>query len=77
MQMRRFTVTLTQNNLSGPFNIYYNDNIIADLEVGGNASNILASTLINGVSILVGNDVTNISLLNLKNNCNNRITTSV
>jgi hypothetical protein len=75
--MRRFTVTLTQNNLSGPFNIYYNDNIIADLEVGGNASNILASTLINGVSILVGNDVTNISLLNLKNNCNNRITTSV
>jgi hypothetical protein len=75
--MRRFTVTLTENNLSGPFNIYYNNDIMANLEVGGIASNIPASTLINGVSIVVGNDVTNISLLNLKNNCNNRITTSV
>jgi hypothetical protein len=75
--MRRFTVTLTENNLSGPFNIYYNNDIMANLEVGGAASNIPASTLINGISILVGNDVTNISLLNLKNNCNNRITTSV
>jgi hypothetical protein len=75
--MKRYTVTLTTNNLSGPFNIYYNDNIIADLEIGGNASNIPASTLMSGVSILVGDNVTNISLLNLKNNCNNRITTSV
>ena len=75
--MRRFTVTLTENNLSGPFNIYYNNDIMADLEIGGVASNIPASTLINGVSIVVGNDVTNISLLNLKNNCNNKITTSV
>jgi hypothetical protein len=75
--MKRFTVTLTTNNLSGPFNIYYNDNIIADLEIGGNASNIPASTLINGVSILVGDNVTNISVQNLKNNCKNTIITSV
>jgi hypothetical protein len=75
--MKRFTITLTQNNLSGPFNIYYNNSIIADLEVGGSASNILASTLMSGINILVGDDVTNISLLNLKTNCNNIVAVSV
>jgi hypothetical protein len=41
--MKRFTVILTENNLSGPFNIYYNNNILAELEVGGLAENISAA----------------------------------
>jgi hypothetical protein len=75
--MKRFTVTLTQNNLSGPFNIYYNNDIVADLEAGGSAINVSATSLLSGVSIVVGDNVINISVLNLKNNCNNVITTSV
>ena len=75
--MKRFTVTLTQNNLSGPFNIYDNNSIIADLEIGGSASNIPSSTLINGVSILIGDNATNILVQNLKNNCGNAIIISV
>jgi hypothetical protein len=75
--MRRFTVTLTQNNLSGPFNIYYNNDIVADLEAGGSAINVSATSLLSGVSIVVGDNATNISLLNLKTGCNTKITTSV
>ena len=64
--MKRFTVTLIENNDSGPFNIYYNGTILATLETGGDAVNISATDLSNGVNVLVGNDVTTIDVLNLK-----------
>lgn len=69
--MRRYTVTLTVNNKSGPFNIFYNNNILASLVNGGLASNISAASLVSGIDILVGDDVTSIDVMNLKETCNN------
>jgi hypothetical protein len=75
--MKRFTVTLTKNNLSGPFDIYYNGTILANLEAGGSATNISAATLSSGVSITTGDNATTIDLLNLKETCNNVISVNV
>jgi hypothetical protein len=68
--MRKYTVTLTVNNKSGPFNIFYNTNILASLVSGGFASNISATALTNGIDILVGDDVNSIDVINLKETCN-------
>ena len=69
--MRKYTVTLTVNNKSGPFNIFYNTNILASLVSGGSASNVSATALTNGIDILVGDDVNSIDVVNLKETCLN------
>jgi hypothetical protein len=70
--MKRFRVTLTENNLSGPFSIYYNGNILATLEAGGDAVNLPASFFdsSNTNYILTGNDATSIDIVNLKDGYN-------
>lgn len=71
--MRKFNITLTTNNNSGPFDIYYTSegqNIIAPLVSGSYATNISASQLTAGVNILADYGVSNIYVVNNKETCN-------
>jgi hypothetical protein len=72
--MREFKVTLTTNNNSGPFDIYYisnNESILAPLVTGSYATNITAAQLISGVEIQADYGVSSINVFNLKDTCNN------
>jgi hypothetical protein len=72
--MREFKVTLTTNNNSGPFDIYYvsnNESILAPLVTGSYATNITATQLISGVEIQADYGVSSINVFNLKDTCNN------
>ncbi len=71
--MRQFEITLTTNNNSGPFDIYYTSegtNVLAPLVGGGYATNIPASQLTTGVNILADYGVSNIYAINNKETCN-------
>lgn len=70
--MRKFNITLTTNNKSGPFDIYYTseeNNVIAPLISGSYATNISASQLTSGVTILADYGVSNIYVINNKETC--------
>jgi hypothetical protein len=72
--MRKFKVTLTTNNNSGPFDIYYvsnNESVLAPLVTGSYATNITANQLLSGVDIQADYGVNNINVFNLKDTCNN------
>jgi hypothetical protein len=72
--MREFKVTLTTNNNSGPFDIYYvsnNTSVLAPLVTGSYATNITAAQLISGVDIKADYGVSNINVYNKKDTCNN------
>jgi hypothetical protein len=72
--MKRFTVTLTVNNNSGPFDIYYIDptgTYIALKESDlSPATNISAAQLTSGISIYTSDNLTSIDILNNKSTCN-------
>ena len=71
--MREFNITLTTNNKSGPFDIYYTsegENVLASLVTGSYATNILASQLLSGVDIFADYGVSNIYVVNNKETCN-------
>ena len=72
--MRKFKVTLTTNNNSGPFDIYYvsnNESVLAPLVTGSYATNITANQLLSGVDIQADYGVSSINVFNLKDTCNN------
>jgi hypothetical protein len=72
--MRKFKVTLTTNNNSGPFDIYYvsnNESTLAPLVTGSYATNITAAQLLSGVEIQADYGVSSINVFNLKDTCNN------
>jgi len=70
--MREFNITLTTNNKSGPFDIYYTsegENVLAPLVNGNYATNISASQLTDGVDILADYGVSSIYVINKKETC--------
>ena len=67
--MRYFTIALTTNNNSGPFNIYYDTNNIANLIDGSQAIGINAASLTSGVIVAIEDYVTNLIVLNVKETC--------
>jgi hypothetical protein len=71
--MREFTVYLTNDNKSGPFDIYYTSEgigYLAPLVAGNYAVNITSASLGVGVNILADYGVSNISVVNNKETCN-------
>jgi hypothetical protein len=71
--MRQFTVYLTNDNKSGPFDIYYTSEgigYLAPLVTGNYATNISSASLGVGVNILADYGVSNISVVNTKETCN-------
>jgi hypothetical protein len=72
--MKQFTVTLTVNNNSGPFNIYYIDPtgtyIALKVSDSSPAIDISAAELTSGFSIYTSDDLTSIDVLNNKPTCN-------
>jgi len=71
--MRIINIILTQNNLSGPFDIFYikeDINLIAPLQTGGVAENITSSQLLLGINIIVPLNTINILIKNKKETCN-------
>ena len=71
--MRYFTIALTTNNNSGPFNIYYDNNNIANLSNGSPATGISAASLTSGVMVVVNDTTSNLVVLNLKETCGSTI----
>jgi hypothetical protein len=73
--MKQFTVTLTVNNNSGPFNIYYIDPtgayIALKVSDSSPATDISAAQLTSGFDIYTGDNLTSIDVINLKPTCNN------
>lgn len=72
--MRKFKVTLTTNNNSGPFDIYYvsnNESVLAPLVTGSYATNISSTQLASGVDIQADYGVSSINVFNKKDTCNN------
>jgi hypothetical protein len=72
--MRRFTVALTANNNSGPFNIYYkedNNYLLAKLIDGSDATGISASQLSLGVITFISFEASEIIVQNNKETCGN------
>ena len=70
--MRKFNITLTTNNKSGPFDIYYTsegENVLASFVSGGYATNVSASQLTAGINILADYGVSNIYAINNKETC--------
>lgn len=71
--MREFTVYLTNDNKSGPFDIYYTSEgigYLAPLVAGNYATNITSASLGVGINILADYGVSNISVVNTKETCN-------
>ena len=68
--MKQFTVTLTVNNNSGPFNIYYIDPTGTYIALKASdlsqAVDISAAELTSGFSIYTSDDLTTIDVLNNK-----------
>ena len=72
--MRKFTVTLTQDNKSGPFDIFYTDGGVTYMAVsssGVQTTNLSSSSLASGIEIITPLTISEILVKNKKATCDN------